>query len=72
MPIFEYRCRKCSHTFEKYSGGEQSASAGGLSCPECGGSDSEKVFSVFSSQCSSASSGSTGSAGGCGGSGGFT
>lgn len=70
MPIFEYRCRKCSHTFEKYSSGEQSA--GDLSCPKCGGSDSEKVFSVFSSQCSSASSVSSGSAGGCGGSGGFT
>ena len=69
MPIFEYRCRKCSHTFEKYSGGGQSASAGDLSCPKCGGSDSEKIFSVFSSQCSSAPSG---SAGGCGRSGGFT
>jgi putative FmdB family regulatory protein len=67
MPIFEYRCRKCSHTFEKLSGGDQSA--GGFSCPKCGGSDSEKVFSVFSSQCSSAPSS---SAGGCGGSGGFT
>jgi putative FmdB family regulatory protein len=68
MPIFEYRCRKCSHTFEKYSGGDES----GGPCPKCGGSDSEKIFSVFSSQCSSPSSTSSGPAGGCGGSGGFT
>ncbi|MCX7007006.1 MAG: zinc ribbon domain-containing protein [Kiritimatiellaeota bacterium] len=39
MPIYEYRCRKCSHAFEKLV---SSASASPGKCPECGAPKPEK------------------------------
>lgn len=68
MPIFEYRCRKCSFTFEKYSTGGTAARAEGPECPRCEAGDTEKVFSLFASQTGGAPSS---TAGGCG-SGGFS
>ena len=65
MPIFEFRCHKCSHTFEKYN---STAGSGDAACPKCGSEETEKVFSVFSSQCAAPAGGSSG---GCG-SGGFS
>ena len=44
MPIFEYRCRKCSVEFEKLVFGDKR-----VECPECGDTDVEKLFSVFAS-----------------------
>jgi putative FmdB family regulatory protein len=48
MPMFEYRCRDCSHIFEKYRsacGVEKEEPA----CPACGKGNVEKVFSAFGS-----------------------
>lgn len=62
MPIFEYKCDKCGHEFEKLVFGQQE-----VLCPECGSNMVNKKISVFgmsgvekqtSSGCSSCSSGS--------------
>ena len=34
MPLYEYRCRKCSHRFEKI---EKVSGPHARKCPECGG-----------------------------------
>ncbi|MCD6452399.1 MAG: zinc ribbon domain-containing protein [Acidobacteria bacterium] len=46
MPIFEYRCSHCSHRFEKLILKENDIP----SCPKCGSSDVEKLFSTFGVQ----------------------
>jgi putative FmdB family regulatory protein len=62
MPIFEYKCDKCGHEFEKLVFGNSK-----VTCPVCGAENVKKKFSVFgmsgvehqtSSGCSSCSSGS--------------
>ena len=69
MPIFEYQCRACSYTFEKFSSSGCCGTAG-PECPKCGGKETEKVFSTFASQFGSAPAG---AGGGCaGGSSGFS
>jgi putative FmdB family regulatory protein len=41
MPLFEFTCRKCEHTFEELVfDGDQ------VSCPKCHGSTVEKLLSV--------------------------
>jgi putative FmdB family regulatory protein len=46
VPIFEFRCRRCAHEFERLV-----ATAGaGVACPACGGKRVEKKFSVFGSK----------------------
>lgn len=47
MPIYEYKCKKCGHTF----GMLQPITAGrtGTPCPYCGSTDTERVISRFSS-----------------------
>jgi putative FmdB family regulatory protein len=39
MPVYEYRCTKCDHTFERY----QAVGEAAPECPTCG-SPSRKVF----------------------------
>jgi putative FmdB family regulatory protein len=42
MPIFEYKCGQCGHTFEalvNVSGADMD-----LSCPACGSTECEKQF----------------------------
>ncbi|MGQ9553841.1 MAG: FmdB family zinc ribbon protein [Anaerolineae bacterium] len=46
MPLFEYRCQRCGHTFEKVTSSSQSAN---VSCPACGSESVRKVFSPFAS-----------------------
>jgi putative FmdB family regulatory protein len=41
MPIFDYKCRQCSHQFEKMVRGNETAS-----CPSCAAADLEQLFSV--------------------------
>lgn len=42
MPLYEYRCRACSHAFETLvRGGDQPA------CPACHSSDLERLLSSF-------------------------
>jgi len=47
MPIYEYKCRKCSTKFEMLQ--RMGASNDGVSCPKCGASKPMKQFSVFMS-----------------------
>ena len=42
MPLFEYRCRKCSRRFEALVIGTARPA-----CPGCGGADLEKLISTF-------------------------
>jgi putative FmdB family regulatory protein len=60
MPIYEYRCRQCHHTFENIVLSIREK----ISCPKCQSSAVEKQLSVFSSP--GAQSEKTVSAGGCG------
>jgi putative FmdB family regulatory protein len=48
MPIYEYRCDKCKHSFEMIR--RVSESDEGLQCPVCKGSKVNRLMSVFSSQ----------------------
>jgi putative FmdB family regulatory protein len=42
MPIYEYRCEPCDHTFETLIRGSGDVPH----CPKCGGIDLRKEFSV--------------------------
>lgn len=45
MPLYEYKCRKCSTSFEKLvSASEKDAQ---FECPNCGSADTERQFSSF-------------------------
>jgi putative FmdB family regulatory protein len=48
MPMFEYACNECGETFERLTLRPQSA--GQTSCPQCGSTQTTKVFSTFSTQ----------------------
>jgi len=45
MPIYEYRCANCQHTFEAFQ--RLGADGSGLTCPMCGTPNPEKLFSAF-------------------------
>lgn len=45
MPIFEFRCEKCTHEFERVTFGSDEDP---VTCPECGASETKKLLSVFS------------------------
>ena len=53
MPIYEYSCKNCGLKFEALRPLNDTGAT--LTCPDCGSSRHEKVFSTFSA--SSASSG---------------
>ncbi len=54
MPLYEYQCRKCGHSFEELRRMADADEA--RECPKCGAKKTERQFSTFAS-------------GGCGGSG---
>lgn len=60
MPIFEYACEECGTTFERLTIRPQAVVQ--TLCPQCGSTQTTKVFSTFSTQ-ASAGSGASGSAG---------
>lgn len=41
MPIYEYKCRKCAHQFEKLV-----RNADVPACPQCAAADCEKLLSL--------------------------
>lgn len=41
MPLYEYTCRKCEHTFEELVFGEES-----VECPQCHTDKVERLLSV--------------------------
>lgn len=47
MPIYEYRCEACTHTFEVL---HLSSAAAAEPCPECGAKDPRRIMSVPSRQ----------------------
>jgi putative FmdB family regulatory protein len=59
VPLYEFRCRRCGHEFEKLVG----AAAPVPACPACGAKKAERKFSVFGSRSGGTFTGSGG--GGC-------
>ena len=43
MPIYEYRCESCAERFEELVRRPDDT----VSCPECGGTEAERLLSVF-------------------------
>ena len=41
MPIFDYKCNKCEHVFEKIWTGKEGIAV----CPECGATETKKLVS---------------------------
>ena len=41
MPIYEYQCRKCEHTFEAIVDGDDS-----IACPECRAAELDRLLSL--------------------------
>ena len=62
MPVYEYKCKRCSLKFEKLISRERRDEPG--PCPECHCARSQRVMSSFAGH---SSSGSIGGGGGCGG-----
>jgi len=69
MPLFEFTCKKCGHSFEELVTLSE-LNDGKLKCPACQSQRIERGFSAFATG-GSTGGGLTGGGGGCG-SGGFT
>jgi putative FmdB family regulatory protein len=61
MPIYEYRCQGCGKRFEQIVNRSTE-----LSCPECHGTDLEKLLSTFAVGTPTSRASSPASAGACG------
>jgi putative FmdB family regulatory protein len=70
MPIHEFKCKKCGHTFEYLclNGSDRDNAA----CPSCGHDKTEVLFSTFSSAGSSYKGGSSSLSSSCSSKGGFS
>lgn len=66
MPIYEYKCHKCSNLFDVFQ--SICATNENLNCPSCGESKPERIFSTFGTRSASSSA----SSGGCSSTGPFT
>ncbi len=51
MPLFEFTCRSCGHTFESLVLGSRRPL-----CPKCSSAELEKLYSTFSAGASASSS----------------
>jgi putative FmdB family regulatory protein len=61
MPLFEYQCKKCGHTFEELV---PRADAPAPACPKCGAENAQRQLSTFSASVAP-SGGSSCSGGSC-------
>lgn len=61
MPLYEFTCERCGATFEELVGAGLDGT--GVTCPECGGEEVEKLVSRFASGGPSAGSGGGGQCG---------
>ncbi len=46
MPVYEYECHACGHSFSKLYR-SQSAAAAPAACPQCGAADARRTLSRF-------------------------
>ena len=53
MPLYEYRCKECGHLFEKMISFSQADKL--PECPNCKGSETQKMVSMFASKGTTAS-----------------
>ena len=65
MPMYEFRCNKCSKNFEELASADEK-----VACPHCGSKDTERLMSACCCMSGSGASGaegshSSGSGGGC-------
>lgn len=44
MPLYDFRCEKCSHKFEQITSSDP---AGQAECPKCGSSENKRLVSRF-------------------------
>lgn len=63
MPVYEYKCKRCSIKFEKLISRDNRDNPG--ACPDCGCERSQRLMSTFAGHKSDG--GSIGGGGGCGG-----
>lgn len=63
MPLYEYRCESCDHSFEILQ--RIGDGADGLACPECGEAGVEKRWSTFSGTVAGRTAPAPAPAGGC-------
>jgi len=64
VPIYEFRCQKCGHRFEKLCAmGEDGKN---LKCPECGTSKPNRIMSAFRAKGGGKEENSGGATSGCG------
>lgn len=52
MPVYEFRCLECSHTFETRT--PTMAVPAELACPQCGGKELKRLLSSFFAHSASA------------------
>jgi putative FmdB family regulatory protein len=45
MPLYDYRCRRCAHTFEELVRSSTAATA--VRCPKCDGDEVERQLAAF-------------------------
>jgi len=55
MPIYEYKCTECGHTFSRLQ--NIGASAKGVRCPKCKSENVERQLSSFASTSTGSSTG---------------
>ena len=62
MPLYEYRCRACGRTFEELR--RLSEADLPVECPECAGTETERLLSTFATAGAPSGSGASSCGGG--------
>ncbi|NVM56591.1 MAG: zinc ribbon domain-containing protein [Desulfobacterales bacterium] len=63
MPLYEFRCRKCASEFEQIVFLTDQEP---IKCPQCGGSNPERLLSIFSSRNAATDTGTSPASSSCG------